>query len=66
MMFKRIKTQGLIHNPWVMLGVAVFAAALLTLWIYKYMSGREAAMRQSLMESMNANTRTRENCCRSA
>ncbi|VVD63856.1 Flp pilus assembly protein CpaB [Pandoraea morbifera] len=57
MMLKRIKTQALIHNPWVMLGVAVFAAALLTVWIYKYMSGREEAMRRSLMESMNSNTR---------
>lgn len=52
MMFKRIKTHALINNPWVLLGVAVVAAALLTWWMFRYMSGREAAMRESLMESM--------------
>jgi len=53
MMFKRIKTHTLINNPWVLLGVAVIAAALLTWSMFRYMSGREAAMRESLMESMN-------------
>jgi pilus assembly protein CpaB len=52
MMFKRIKTQTLVNNPWVLLGVAVAAAALLTWWMFRYMSGREAEMRESLMESM--------------
>ncbi|WP_395064392.1 Flp pilus assembly protein CpaB [Paraburkholderia silvatlantica] len=52
MMLKRIKTRTLINNPWVLLGVAVVAAALLTWWMFRYMSGREAAMRESLMESM--------------
>ncbi|MFT4065075.1 Flp pilus assembly protein CpaB [Paraburkholderia sp.] len=54
MMFKRIKTHTLINNPWVLLGVAVIAAGLLTWSMFRYMSGREAAMRESLMESMNA------------
>jgi pilus assembly protein CpaB len=52
-MFKRIKTHTLINNPWVLLGVAVIAAGLLTWSMFRYMSGREAAMRESLMESMN-------------
>jgi pilus assembly protein CpaB len=52
MMLKRIKTHTLINNPWILLGVAVIAAALLTWWMFRYMSGREAAMRESLMESM--------------
>ncbi|WP_176954040.1 Flp pilus assembly protein CpaB [Paraburkholderia sartisoli] len=53
-MFKRIKTHTLINNPWVLLGVAAIAAGLLTWSMFRYMSGREAAMRASLMESMNA------------
>lgn len=56
MMLKKSKLQTLIHSPWVMLGVAVIAAGLLTFWMYRYMSGREAAIRQSLMESMSSNT----------
>ncbi|CAM2156654.1 pilus assembly protein CpaB [Pararobbsia alpina] len=54
MMLKRIKTQTLINNPWVLLGMAVIAATILTWWMFRYMSGREAAMRESLLESMNA------------
>nr|WP_175801474.1 Flp pilus assembly protein CpaB [Burkholderia anthina] len=53
-MLKRIKIQTLLNNPWVLLGVAVVAAGLLTLWIYWFLSGREAAMRESMMASMNA------------
>jgi pilus assembly protein CpaB len=52
MMLKRIKTHTLINNPWILLGVAIIAAALLTWWMFRYMSGREAAMRESLMESL--------------
>jgi len=52
MMFKRIKTHTLVNNPWILLGVAVLAAALLTWWMFRYLSGREAAMRESLMASM--------------
>jgi len=53
-MFKRIKTQALVNNPWVLFGIALIAAALLTWWIYQFLSGREAAMRESMLQSMNA------------
>lgn len=57
MMLKRIKTRTLINNPWVLLAVAVVAAGLLTWWLSRYMSGREAAMRESLLQSMQPQNR---------
>lgn len=56
-MLKKIKVRSLASNPWVMLVIAVAAAALLTYWVYRFLDGREAAMKAQLAAEMNRQKR---------
>lgn len=57
MIFKRFKLKAIIHSPWIMLGVAAFAAALMTWWISIFLTGREDAMRRSMISALNSEPR---------
>ena len=52
-MLKKIKVRSLASNPWVMLVVAVAAAALLTYWVYRFLDSREAAMKAKLAAELS-------------
>ena len=52
-MLKKIKVRSLASNPWVMLVIAVAAAALLTYWVYRFLDSREAAMKAKLAAEMS-------------
>ncbi len=52
-MLKKIKIQSIAGNPWVVLVVAVLIAGLLTLWIYRFLTGREAALKEQLAAQMS-------------
>ncbi|EHP39914.1 Flp pilus assembly protein CpaB [Cupriavidus basilensis OR16] len=56
-MLKKIKVQSLASNPWVLLVIAVLAAGLLTFWVYRFLDGREAAMKARLAAEMNRHKR---------
>ncbi|MDE2201315.1 MAG: Flp pilus assembly protein CpaB [Burkholderiaceae bacterium] len=52
-MLKKIKVRSLASNPWVMLVVAVAAAALLTFWVYRFLDSREAALKAKLAAELS-------------
>lgn len=56
-MLKKIKVQSLASNPWVLLVIAVLAAGLLTFWVYRFLEGREDALKARLAEEMNRQQR---------
>jgi pilus assembly protein CpaB len=56
-MFKKIKIQSLIGSPWGLLVIAVAAAALLTVWVSRFLDSREATLKARLAEQMNSQTR---------
>ncbi|XAH24318.1 Flp pilus assembly protein CpaB [Xylophilus sp. GW821-FHT01B05] len=51
-MLKKIKLQSLASNPWLLLALAVVVAGALTFSVYRYLSGREAAMRDLISREM--------------
>lgn len=56
-MLKKIKIHSIIGNPWVVLVIAVLVAGVLTLWIYRFLSGREAALKEQLAAQLNEGRR---------